>query len=377
MTKARELADIIANVNHGSSLANKNFIINGAMNVAQRGTSATGVGSTNSYPTVDRFKVSGFGSTAGRLTMEQSTDHPSGFSNSVKLTCTTADTSIGAGEGLTISQDLEGQDLQQLKKGTGDAVPITVSFWVKGNASATYTCELRDADNSRFNSQAFSVTTSWNRIELTFAGDTSGVLDNDTSSSLQLFIWLHAGSTYTGGTHTSNAWHTTANQRVVDSQTSFCDSTSRTFFITGVQMEVGEKATEFEHEPIGATLEKCQRYYYEHIRGVSGTRKYVGTGEFYVTTQLNCNISFPTTMRTSPTLVQGNGTDYFGWWGGSQSGDISATWNLFLPSENTTSMYLNPDDDPSASGIGARIYIKDDDSVSGTTNAFLAFNAEL
>ena len=280
MTKARELADIIANVNHGSSLANKNFIINGAMNVAQRGTSATGVGSTNSYPTVDRFKVSGFGSTAGRLTMEQSTDHPSGFSNSVKLTCTTADTSIGAGEGLTISQDLEGQDLQQLKKGTGDAVPITVSFWVKGNASATYTCELRDADNSRFNSQAFSVTTSWNRIELTFAGDTSGVLDNDTSSSLQLFIWLHAGSTYTGGTHTSNAWHTTANQRVVDSQTSFCDSTSRTFFMTGLQMEIGEKATAFEHEPYNVTYKKCLRYY-QRITGTESTNHYLGTLQAY------------------------------------------------------------------------------------------------
>ena len=75
--------------------------------------------------------------------------------------------------------------------------------------------------------------------------------------------------------------------------------------------------------------------------------------------------------------IQGNGTDYFGWWGGSQSGDISSTWTLFLPNRNVTSLYVNPDNDPSSSGIGARIYIKDDSSVSGTTNAFLAFNAEL
>jgi len=311
MSKAAELAALIANVNNGSSLANKNFIINGGMTVAQRTTSATGVGSTNSYPTVDRFKVSGFGSTAGRLTMEQSTDHPSGFSNSVKLTCTTADTSIGAGEGLTISQDLEGQDLQQLKKGTGDAVPITVSFWVKGNASATYTCELRDADNSRFNSQAFSVTTSWNRIELTFAGDTSGVLDNDTSSSLQLFIWLHAGSTYTGGTHTSNAWHTTANQRVVDSQTSFCDSTSRTFFITGVQMEIGEKATEFEVEPFARTLSKCRRYYQQQA-----------IGTLYMNDLPNCayiyrSFELPAKPRATPTIAIVTQFQY--WTGGSST----------------------------------------------------------
>ena len=308
MSKAAELAALIANVNNGSSLANKNLIINGAMNVAQRGTSATGVGSTNSYPTVDRFKVSGFGSTAGRLTMEQVADGPSGFANCTKLTCTTADTSIGAGEGLTISQDLEGQDLQQLKKGTSDAVPITVSFWVKGNASATYTCELRDADNSRFNSQAFSVTTSWNRIELTFAGDTTGALDDDTSSSLQLFIWLHAGSTYTGGTHTSNAWHTTANQRVVDSQTSFCDSTSRTFFITGVQMEIG-KATPFEHEPFETTLAKCQRYFCRtYTYGVAtGTATVLGA----VVTQAEASTvysgsgtwRYPAEMRAAPTIT--------------------------------------------------------------------------
>ena len=114
------------------------------------------------------------------------------------------------------------------------------------------------------NSHEFSVTTGWTRITKTFVGDTTQELDDDNNTSIQFNLWLHGGSDYTGGTHTDNAWHTTNNQRVGDSNTSFFDSTSRTFFITGIQMEIGEKATEFEHESYDATLKKCLRYHYEY-----------------------------------------------------------------------------------------------------------------
>ena len=147
MSKAAELAALIANVNKGSTLATKNFIINGAQNVAQRGTSSTGLGGSSGYYVTDRNKL--VFSTSGRLTMEQVADGPSGFLNATKLSCTTADTSIGAGEVVAFSQYLEGQNLQSLKKGTSDAVPITVSFYVKGNASATYGMEIYDLDNTR------------------------------------------------------------------------------------------------------------------------------------------------------------------------------------------------------------------------------------
>ena len=263
MSKAAELAALIANVNKGSSLGSKNFVINGAQNVAQRGTSSTGIGASSGYFTTDRLYLS-VGNTAGRLTMEQVADGPSGFANCTKLSCTTADTSIASNEFLVLSNALEGQDLQSLKKGTANAVPITVSFYVKGNASATYTVELRDTDNSRRNSQEFSVTTDWTRVEKTFVGDTTGTLDDDNARSLVIQIFLHAGSDFTGGTHTDDVWHTTANQVVGDSNTSFFDSTDRTFFMTGLQMEIGEKATEFEHESYDATLKKCLRYHYEY-----------------------------------------------------------------------------------------------------------------
>ena len=260
MTKAAELAKMGEVLTNSQIGGRRNIVINGAMQVAQRSASVTGI-AASTYATVDRWKTA-IGSTAGRLTQTQTaiTDL-SGFAFATKLDCTTADTSIAAGETLMFHQRFEGQDLQQLKKGTSDAEKITVSFFVKGNASATYTCELQDTDNARFNSQEFSVTTSFTRVILTFVADTTGALTNDNALSFQLNIHLHAGSTFTGGSHTDNVWHTTANQRVGDNQTSFFDSTDRTFFITGVQMEVGSVATPFEHRSFGEELALCQRYY--------------------------------------------------------------------------------------------------------------------
>ena len=215
---------------HGGGGTNRNVIINGAMNVAQRGTSSTGVGASDGYFVCDRWKFAQ-ATNAGRLTMTQDSSVPTGegFANSMKLACTTADTSIGADEAALIQQSIEGQNLQAFAKGTSSAKPFTVSFYVKGNASATYTVELHDNDNTRYNSQEFSVTTDWTKVTKTFVADTTGAFDDDTAASLKLQIWLHAGSTYTGGTHTDNVWHTTSNQRVGDSQTSFYDRDWETY----------------------------------------------------------------------------------------------------------------------------------------------------
>lgn len=300
MSKAAELAALIANVNKGSTLAAKNFIINGAQNVAQRGTSSTGLGASSGYFTTDRNKL--VFSTAGRLTMEQIADGPSGFLNATKLSCTTADTSIAAGEYLLFSQYFEGQNLQPLKKGTSDAVPITVSFYVKGNATATYGMEIYDIDNGRSIGTTFDVTTGWTRVEKTFAGDTSGALDDDNASSFAIFLWLHSGSTYTSGT-LNTSWNSVTEANRVDSNnTSFFDSTNRTFFITGWQMEIGEKATEFEHEPYETTLRKASRYYTEIARADNNTAHLVG----YVQTAAVARYSFHVPMRTTPSITETN-----------------------------------------------------------------------
>ena len=294
MTKAAELAKMGEVLTNSQIGGRRNIVINGAMQVAQRATSVTAVGSVEGYLAHDRFNHS-VGNTAGRYTLTQTaiTDLPS-FANCMKLDCTTADTSIAASERLIIKQSFEGQDLQQIKKGTSDAEKLTLSFYVKGNASATYTAEIADNDNTRYIAQEFSVTTSWNRVILTYAADTTGTFDDDNASSMSLNIWLHGGSTFTGGTFSSNTVHTTNNQRLGDNQTSFFDSTDREFFITGIQLEVGSQATPFEHRSFGEELALCQRYY--EVTGAGQPAKANST------TGIWCGFQFKTQKRAAPSI---------------------------------------------------------------------------
>ncbi len=277
----------------------RNIAINGAMKVAQRATSFTDISSAGYY-TVDRFRVATANS-AGRLTMTQETitDLP-GFANAIKFACTTADTSIAAGEYLQLSQYFEGQDLQQLKKGTSSAEKVTVSFYVKGNGNATYMCELFDSDNTRHATHQFSVTSSWTRVVLTFNSDKTGAFNNDNNLSLYLSFWLHAGSTFGGGSYTANTWASNVNANRAVGASSFFSSTSNTFQITGVQMEAGSQSTQFEHEPVGTTLNKCLRYYFESkatsSKPYNYATQYQATHRFY-------HHWYNVPMRATPTVV--------------------------------------------------------------------------
>ena len=305
MSKAADLARTASASE--TALSNRNLVINGAMQISQRATSVTGIGASAGYFTLDRFDMF-FSGTAGRLTMSQDSNAPEGFGNSLKLDCTTADTSIAAGEVAMLQYQVEGQDLQQLKKGTSNAEKVTVSFYVKGNANATYTLELQDNDNSRHIAQTFNVTTSWNRVSLTFAGDTTGAFGDDNACSLRVQIYLQAGSTYTSGTFTSNTWSAITNANTVKSdQTMFFDSTARTLSITGLQMEVSPVATPFEHLSFGQNLALCQRYYWNTYNGAAigsntGQVNVIGRsagGQSYETISEG---NFPTTMRAVPTM---------------------------------------------------------------------------
>jgi len=308
MTKAAELAKMGEVLTNSQIGGRRNLIYNGAQTVAQRSTSETGVGASSGYHTVDRWRVFAEG-TAGRLTMSQeSITDLEGFAKATKLACTTADTSLAANELLIFSHAFEGQDLQGLEKGFSTAKKVTVSFYVKANASAKYVAELFDADNTRSIQQSFDVTTSWNRIELTFNADTTGKLDNDNALSFYFQIWLHGGSNYTSGTFTSNTWasNTDANRYAASSVTSIVDSTDRTFFITGLQMEIGSQVTPFEHRSFGEELALCQRYLnifgktetgnnYENF----GTVVAFGTGNG----ERRMQMTMPTTMRAIPTVT--------------------------------------------------------------------------
>ena len=304
MTKAAELAKMGEVLTNSQIGGRRNIVINGAMNVAQRSTSATGLGGSSGYFGLDRFQL--FFATAGRLTMSQEADGPSGFANSMKLTCTTADTSIAATENIILSQAIEAQDLQQLKKGTSDAEKFTLSFYVKGNASAAYSVEVYDADNNRSIGQTFSVTTSWNRVVLTFDADTSGALNDDNGVGFYVNWWLHAGSNYTGGTF-NTTWNDYVNNKRAGNTTSFLDSTDRTFFMTGVQLEVGSQATPFEHRSFAEELALCERYFYMTYPygatiGAASGESFLG--RFLDGTQSYGSIQVPSVnMRAAPTKV--------------------------------------------------------------------------
>ena len=272
------------------------------MNVAQRSASVAGLGAASGYFTTDRWRVGIGAASAGRFTMAQIADGPAGFANCTKLSCTTADTSIAAGEDLILTQYLEGQDLQQIKKGTASAEQLTLSFWVKGNASATYVAELYDYNNSRQISKTFAVTTSWAKITLTYPADTTGALDDDNATSLGLSIWLHAGSDYTSGTLNSTAWAAVTNANRAAGISSFFDATSRTFFMTGVQMEIGPTATEFEYRSYGDELALCQRYYSKSATsGLGGLS--IWSGDVTSTAPYYSSAFFPVEMRATPTVA--------------------------------------------------------------------------
>ena len=301
MSKAAELANLIGNINAGGGGVNRNLIINGAMNVAQRGTSSTGVGASSAYLTLDRYKII-VGGTDGRLTMTQDSSAPSGFANSLKLDCTTADTSIASGEFLILRQMIEGQNLQAFAKGTPDAKPFAVSFYVKGNASATYNCVLGDEDNTRQSVRQFTVGTDWSRVELTFPADTTGAFDDDNANSLEFNIILHAGSDLTSGSLNENVWEARDFTKQGSGISSFFDSTARTFFITGVQLEVGQNCTEFEHEPFDVTLQKCHRYFFKNSSTI------IRSTILRPDNIRNFDIGFPT-MRASATATLGYSDD--------------------------------------------------------------------
>ena len=308
MSKAAELAALIANVNNGSSLGNKNLVINGAMNVAQRGT-VTGA-DDGDYGGPDRFAMRE--SSALVVTMSQDSSVPTGqgFNNSMKLDVTTADSSVASGDYAYLGYRFEGQDLQSLKKGTSEAVPVTLSFWIKTTITGTYVIQLYDNDTSggRHISKSYTVSSAdtWEKKTITFAGDTTGALDDDNAYSLQIYWWLLAGTDFTSGTlATSWASFTAANAAV--GQVNAVNSTSNNIYITGVQLEVGEKATEFEHEPYERTINRCFRYF-NRITGYN-CREFPGYNEN--TTKGLHVFRFPVKMRNTPTLgVSGTASSY-------------------------------------------------------------------
>jgi hypothetical protein len=341
----------------------RNIVINGDMSIAQRNTSVASI-TVNGYYTCDRWSIGV--SSLGTWTNTQSTDVPTGqgFTTSFKLDCTTADASPAAGDLFQLNQLFEGQNLQYLKKGTANAVSLTASFWVKSTKTGTFICELLDLDNSRQISKSYTVdvTDTWEFKTLTFAGDTTGTLNNDNGSSLVLSFWLGAGSTYSSGTlNTSWASITNANRAV--GQVNIADNTANDFLITGVQLEAGTTASDFEFLPYDVNLGRCMRYYEKLIMSNIAAVGYSNSTSNAITVMTSSYIK-----RTSPSLTippAGNGAGQISFL--TNAGVYPATLgSIAVFDTNITSFSLNQTGMTGAysgAGLGVALYGADGESI--------------
>ena len=257
MSKAAELAALIGSQ---TALSNRNLIINGAMQVAQRGD-VTGI-TTTGYYGPDRFNL--LLNNLGTWSVSQSSTSPDGFANSLKISCTGADASPAAADYAIVYHLMEGQNLQHLQKGTSSAKSLSLSFYVRSSKTGTYNVNLMDRDNSNRlvgGSYVVNAADTWEYKTVTFVGDTSGILDDDNQKSLHVEWWLASGSDNSSGTSSASWQAFDATDRNASSTVNLADTVGNEWYITGVQLEVGETATPFEHRSYGDELARCMRYF--------------------------------------------------------------------------------------------------------------------
>ena len=349
MSKAAELAALLGS---GQAQGDKNLIINGAMQVAQRATSATSI-TSNGYHTVDRWNVNFDGATLSHK-QEQSTDTPNGFGYSLKITATTQDASLDANQNYQLDQRFEGQNLQQLKKGTSDAQSVTLSFWVKSSLTGIFICAFNDLDTSGqrtvSGSYTINLANTWEYKTITFPPDTTGAFNNDNGLSARLIFCLTAGSNFTTGTLATTWEASSGGVNTYVGQTNLFATLNATWQVTGVQLEVGEQATPFEHRSFGDELARCQRYYEKsYEQGTNpATNTYVGVftvggGATGSTTSYigGFGVKYMTEKRSTPTVVV---YDKAG-----NSGKIQR-WQLGVANSDNNAVVIN---DPSATGFHA------------------------
>ena len=275
------------------NLGRRNLVINGDMQVWQR---ATTFSVADNIYTTDRWltEFGGFGA----WTLSRSTDAPAGFGYSLDLDCTTADASPAAGDIFQLFHRLEGQDLQQLKKGTSGAESITFSFWVKSKKTGNLQVNLRDA-NSRIIGAVYTINVAdtWEKKSITFAGDTSGVIANDNTSELTLEFPIGSGSTYSSGAVPTSWEATSTADRNAGATINLADSTANYWRISGLQLELGSVATDFEHRSYAEELAACQRYYEKSNNTIVGGTD--STGSQWMSFQ------YKVTKRAVPTITYG------------------------------------------------------------------------
>lgn len=304
------VSDNLSALYDASASGRRNLLHNGKFQIAQRATSVASL-TTASYATADRWFQSI--SSLGTWTQSIENDAPtgSGFRKSFKMLCSTADAAPSASDFACIVQKIEGQNVQDVKKGNADAEKLTISFWTKSNKTGTYIVELSDSDNTRHCAKSYTVSASatWEQQTVTFPADTTGAFDNDNAESLVVTFWLGAGTDRTSGT-LATAWASTTTANRAVGQVNVAASNSNYWMVTGCQLEIGDSATPFEHKNFGQELAECQRYYqktysYGVVPGTSTATGMVTVmpNDSGALTRFFGNARFPVVMRGTPTVT--------------------------------------------------------------------------
>ena len=317
-------------------LGNKNKIINGAMQIFQRSVSVADVGGSNGYFAADRYRFSQSG--AARFTISQSTDTPDGFGSSMKVDVTTANASPSASQYVFFQHRIEGQNVQDFAKGSSDAKQYALSFHVKSPKTGTHIIQLEDVQNTRSCSKSYTVNSAntWEKKTIIFPADTTGAITNDNANRFQLYIWLMAGTTYSSGT-LATTWASTLAANRAAGQVNLIDNTSNDFFITGIQLEVGSVATDFEHRSFAVEERLCQRYYFRQSAEHQYTR-YACHGQCPSANGAQFVYPLPVKMRTPPTLAYSALSDFFIYASNLQS---KTPTSLAMDTSNTVSPMFN------------------------------------
>jgi len=348
-----------------NNLPFRNIIINGDMSIAQRGTSTSGVTTTDGYYACDRFYTR---TDTGTWTISQSTDVPTGqgFANSFKLDCTSAGTSNA--DEVIIRYNSEGQFLQYLKYGTSNAESLTCSFWIKSNKTGAYSLNINNNNTSqiRLISFAYNIDSAdtWEKKIITLPGDTVRSINNSNTQDFQAQWIFGAASSFTSG-GVSNTWiDYAANRSAPSDLAGLGGSTSDYVNITGVQLEAGTTASDFEFLPVDVNLGRCQRYYQVFVEG---NGNYFMNGHYYYSTNVRGVARFFKPMRASATLDMVTGTDYYKIFRDSGNDLINSFTAI---ANNQSSILYNSTE---ASGTAGQA----GDFITNNASAFIAFDSEL
>jgi hypothetical protein len=279
-------------------VAGKNAIINGGMDIAQRGTTPS---ISNGYLGLDRWKC--YLST-GIYSVAQVTDAPNGFGYSTKLTVTTPQASLGSLDYYSYLQLIEGFNSQNTGWGTSSAQPVTLSFWVKSSLTGTFSVTIQNPglDSTYVATYTINSANTWEKKTVTYPARTTGTFAKDNTTSIVLLFGLGTGSTFS--TSTVNTW-TTGNVFSATGQVNFISTNAATWYVTGVQLEVGSVATPFSRAggTVQGELALCSRYYYRFTSvNTTATYRYYCMGQAVSSTGAYSALSLPVPMRTTPSF---------------------------------------------------------------------------